>query len=72
MDTSETALHSLEAVETSTHASEEALSVWSGAVSGTDLSLQRPRTLVERRGQPHESGRADQNAAPIRTREPAQ
>lgn len=71
MDTTETALHSLAAVETSTHASEKAPPIRSGAVSGTDLSLQRPRSLVECGGKSHESGRADQNAAPIRTREPA-
>ena len=71
MDTSETALYSLEAVETSTHAFEEAPPVRSGSVSGTNLRLQRPRSLVECRGESHESGRADQNAASFWTREPA-
>ena len=71
MDTSEAALYSLEAVETSTHAFEEAPPVRFGAVSGTNLRLQRPRSLVECRGKSHESSRADQNAAPIRICEPA-
>jgi hypothetical protein len=71
VDTSEAALHSLEAVETSTHAFEEAPPARPRSVSGTNLRLQRPRSLVECRGESHESGRADQNAAPIRTREPS-
>ncbi len=71
MDTSQAALHSLEAVEATTHAPEEALPVRSGPDSGTDLSLQRPRSLVELRGESHESGCADQHAAPYGTREPS-
>lgn len=71
MDTSQAALHTLEAVEAPTHALEEAPQVRSGSVSCTNLGLQRQRSLVERRGESHESGCADQHAVPYGPREPA-
>ena len=70
MDSAQAALHSLEAVEASTHAPEEAPSVRIGSDSCSCLGLQRPRSLVECRGESHEPGRADQHAAPYGTREP--
>ena len=71
MATSETALHPVAPVEEAKYPVQETPQAWTRCGPRKTVGLQRPRSLVERRGEPHEPSRPDPVAAAEGAREPA-